>query len=177
VIRTARLTLRAWRDDDAAPFLALGQDPRVMEHFPALLLPNEAREAVARQQALHKAFGHCFWVMERLSDKAFLGFCGIQVGPGGTPLAGRAEIGWRLGRNHWGHGYAREAAEASLAWTWTNTPAEQVLAMTVTANARSRTLMERIGMAYVEGGDFDHPAVAPGHPLSRHVLYRIERPR
>ena len=176
MIRTERLNLRGWRDEDATPFLALGQDPRVMEYFPALLLPNEARETVARQQALQKRFGHCFWVMERLRDRAFLGFCGIQPGPAGTPVAGLAEIGWRLGRDHWGQGYAREAAEASLAWTWASTPAEQVSAMTVPANARSRALMERIGMTHVVDGDFDHPAIAPGHPLCRHLLYRIDRP-
>lgn len=176
MIRTARLALRGWRDADAEPFLAMSRDPRVMACFPALLLPNEARETVKRQQALEKAGGHCFWIMERLSDRAFLGFCGITVGPAGTPIAGRPEIGWRLNRAWWGQGYAREAADASLAWVWANTDQLSVWSITVPANARSRALMERIGMTYVEDGDFDHPALASGHPLCRHVLYRIDRP-
>ena len=50
------------------------------------------------------------------------------------------------------------------------------MAITVPANVRSRAVMERIGMAYVEGGDFDHPALPQGHPLARHVLYRVSRP-
>ena len=176
MIRTDRLTLRSWRTEDAEPFLKMGQDPRVMAYFPALMMPNEARETVLRQQAIEKRYGCCFWVVERLRDKAFLGFCGIKPGPDGTPIAGEAEIGWRLGHAHWGQGYAREAAEASLAWLWANTPTERAWAITVPANVRSRALMERIGMARVEDGDFDHPALVEGHPLRRHVLYRIDRP-
>ena len=176
MIRTERLLLRGWRDEDAAPFLAMCQDPRVMEYFPALMLPNQAAQAVARQQHLLKRDGTCFWALERLRDRAFLGFCGVKPGPEGTPVADRPEIGWRLGRNHWGQGYAREAAEASLAWMWVETPVPSVWAFTVPANARSRGLMDRLGMTYVADGDFDDPSIAPGHPLRRQVLYRIDRP-
>ena len=110
-------------------------------------------------------------------DRAFLGFCGIKRGPEGTPIEGQAEIGWRLGANHWGQGYAREAAEASLAWVWANRPVRAGLWRSpFRANVRSRALMERLGMARVEDGDFDHPALTPGHPLRRHLLYRVDRP-
>jgi RimJ/RimL family protein N-acetyltransferase len=176
MIKTERLTLRGWREEDASPFLAMGRDPRVMAYFPALLLPNEARETVQRQQLLLKRDGTCFWVVERVRDRAFLGFCGIKPGPEGTPIANQAEIGWRLAHNHWGQGYAAEAARASLAWMWATTPVPRVCSITVPGNTRSRALMERIGMERVEGGDFDHPALAPGHPLRRHVLYGIDRP-
>lgn len=177
MIQTPRLTLRGWREADAEPLLAIGRDPRVMAYFPALMLANEARETVARQQNLLQRDRTCFWAVERRRDRAFLGFCGVKPGPAGTPIENLAEIGWRLGHNHWGQGYAQEAAEASLAWMWDTTPVPSVWAITVPANARSRALMERIGMTWVEDSDFDHPALVPGHPLRRHVLYRIDRPR
>lgn len=176
MIRTPRLTLRAWRESDLAPFEAMGRDPRVMAHFPALLIRGEALAMIARQEAMRTALGHCFWAVERNSDRVFLGFCGVQPGPKDTPIEGELEIGWRLARNHWGQSYAREAAEATLAWVWANTDRARVCAITVSANEASSGLMIRLGMTRVEDGDFDHPALPPGHRLRRHVLYAIERP-
>jgi RimJ/RimL family protein N-acetyltransferase len=86
------------------------------------------------------------------------------------------EIGWRLARPYWGQGYAREAAEASITWGWANTDTPEIAAMTVIANSNSWGLMERLGMVRDFEADFDHPAVAEGDPLRRHILYRIARP-
>ena len=158
------------------PFEAMGRDPRVMAHFPALLMPGEARAMIARQEAMRTAIGHCFWAVERHSDRAFLGFCGVKPGPEDTPIEGELEIGWRLARNHWGQGYAREAAAAVLDWAWVNTDRNAVFAMTTPGNMRSRRLMERLGMSRVGDGDFDHPALAADDPLRAHVSYAIERP-
>lgn len=65
---------------------------------------------------------------------------------------------------------------ASLDWAFPNLRPETIWSKTVPANKRSWGLMQRIGMKYVEGGDFDHPDLAEGDPLRRHVLYRIDRP-
>jgi RimJ/RimL family protein N-acetyltransferase len=131
---------------------------------------------IGRQEAIRAALGHCFWAIERRSDRAFLGFCGVKPGPEGTPIDGELEIGWRLARNHWSQGYAREAAAATLDWTWANTDRAKVCAITVHANEASWGLMIRLGMTRVEDGDFDHPALPPGHRLRRHVFYAIGRP-
>ncbi len=176
MIETDRLILRGWREADIEPFAAMGADPRVMAHFPALLTRGESIALVRRQQAVLAAVGHCFWAIERKSDRAFLGFCGVQPGPEGTPIEGLAEIGWRLARNHWGQGYAAEAAQGSLAWAWARTDTPRVYAIAPPRNERSRALMRRIGMAQVRGGDFDHPRITPGHPLRRCLFYVVERP-
>ena len=86
------------------------------------------------------------------------------------------ETGWRFQRDAWGHGFASEAARASLAWGWANLDAPSIIAITVPPNHRSRAVMERIGMTYADGEDFDHPALPAGDPLRRHILYRIARP-
>ncbi|MCU6452853.1 GNAT family N-acetyltransferase [Sphingomonas sp. A2-49] len=85
------------------------------------------------------------------------------------------EIGWRFEPAHRGHGYAFEAARASLDHVWATTDTDHIVAITVPANAPSWRLMERLGMRRVAGGDFDHPFVPPDSPLHRHILYRIDR--
>lgn len=174
MIETERLLLRRWRNADAEPFHAMGRDAEVMRYLGPAMTKADCAAAVERQNALADQTGSCFWAVERRDDARFIGFCGIKPGPDGTPIAGLPEIGWRLARDAWGQGYAREAAQACLDRAWAaNTP--RVLAITVPANKRSWGLMERLGMARVADGEFDHPALAEGDPLRRHLTYAIDR--
>lgn len=175
MIGTERLLLRRWRGEDAAPFLAVGQDGEVMRYIGPPLTPEDVAASIARQNALADAGGTCFWAIERRTDGAFLGFCGIKPGPVGTPIADLPEIGWRLARAAWGQGYAREAAAACLEDAWVRGE-QHVSAITVPANERSWGLMIRLGMTRVAAGDFDHPVVPEGDPLRRHLTYAIARP-
>ena len=172
MIETERLILRGWREADRDPFFALNSDPAVMEFLPAGTRAD-SDAAVDRMIETQADHGHCFWAVERKADGAFVGFCGVM--PAREPLH-EVELGWRLAREAWGHGYATEGARASLAWCWANLDTPTVMASTVPANIRSRRVMEKIGLRYVEGGDFDHPALPEGDPLRRHVLYRTHRP-
>jgi RimJ/RimL family protein N-acetyltransferase len=176
VIETERLILRRWEARDADPFFEMGQDPQVMRYLGPPMSRGASESMVAWQNATADATGSCFWAMERREDRAFLGFCGVQLGPDGTPIAGQPEIGWRLRRDAWGHGYALEAAEASIDYSWANTAVNHIVAITVHANTRSWGLMERLGMVRVVDGDFDHPGVPDGSPLKRHLTYRLARP-
>ena len=176
MIETERLILRRWELRDHAPFLAMGNDPEVMRYLGPPLTAADVEAAIARHNGHLDSVGYCFWAMERRADSVFLGFCGIKPGAEGTPIAGRPEIGWRLRRDAWGQGYAREAAEASLDWGWASGGFDHILAITVPANVRSWGLMERLGMQRVADGDFDHPAVPDGSPLKRHITYSIARP-
>ena len=176
MIETERLILRGWRDSDIEPFHTMCNDPEVMRYLGPPMSRAVAEESAARQNGFIGSHGYCFWAVERKADGAFLGFCGLKPGPAGTPIADEMEIGWRLARNAWGKGYAREAAEASIAWGWANTATPEISAMTVIDNVRSWGLMERLGMTRDLAGDFDHPAVAEGDPLRPHILYRIKRP-
>lgn len=175
MIQTDRLVLRRWREEDCAPFHRMGQDAEVMRYIGPPTSEDDCRAVMARQNTFAESFGRCFWAMERRRDGAFMGFCGVKPGPDRTPIAGQPEIGWRLSRDSWGHGYATEAARAVLLEEWRR-GTTQVSAITVPRNVRSRAVMERLGMIRDEQGDFDHPALAPGDPLRRHVLYRIARP-
>ena len=175
MIETDRLILRRWRAEDAVPFHAMCQDAETMRYLGPLMSRADAEATVTRMNAVADEHGTCFWAVERRADGKFLGFCGIKPGPAGTPIAGEPEIGWRLARETWGQGFAREAAAACLADAWRRGE-ERVFAITVPANERSWGLMIRLGMTRVADGDFDHPAVAEGDPLRRHLTYAIDRP-
>lgn len=175
MIETPRLVLRAWRESDDAPFFAMGQDAEVMRYLGPPMTHVDVKAARARMDVCQAQCGYCFWAVERKVDAAFIGFCKLK--PGKPPIVGEAEIGWRLARDAWGQGYAREAAAASLAWGWTNLDVPAITAITVPANTRSWGLMERLGMIRDPAGDFDHPDLAVGDPLRRHITYRITRPR
>lgn len=91
------------------------------------------------------------------------------------PVEGKAEIGWRLAHEAWGRGFATEAARASLDWLFANLPDDYAWAITHTGNHRSRAVMERLGMRHHPELDFDHPRIAEGDPLRRHVTYSLAR--
>ena len=177
MIETERLIVRPWRDADRAPLAAMGADAEVMRHLGGVIDRAASDAAIDRYVAKAAQNGSDFWAIERRDDGAFLGFCGIRRGGhAGTPVPDEWEVGWRLRRDAWGQGYAREAAAASIDWAWANTPAARVAAWTVPANTASWGLMRRLGMVHRPELDFDHPAFAPGHPLCRHIVYTIDRP-
>jgi RimJ/RimL family protein N-acetyltransferase len=174
-LSTERLLLRHWRDEDLAPFAALNADPRVRQFFPNTLSRAESDALAARLQTSIDREGFGFWAAERKEDGAFLGFVGLDRPPFAAPFMPAVEIGWRLAHAHWGKGYATEAARAALAHGFGPLRLAEIIAFTVPTNVRSRAVMERLGMAHDPAADFDHPEVAEGHALRRHVLYRIDR--
>ena len=173
MIETERLILRGWEERDRAPFHAMGQDERVMATLGPLLWREETDALIDRMQRILAENGYTFWAVERREDGAFIGFCGLKPGAEDTPVEDEVEIGWRLAFEHWGRGYAREAAQASLDWAWAN-GIESVAAITTPGNTRSWGLMERLGMVRAPGDDFDHPKAIDR--LRAHITYRIARP-
>jgi RimJ/RimL family protein N-acetyltransferase len=177
MIKTERLLLRGWRAGDIDPFADLCADPEVMQHLGGPQPRSEVEAAIARQQVAEARTGHCFWAIERQADAALLGFCGLRIGGhAGTPVSDELEIGWRLRRDAWGQGYAREAAAASLQWGWANSDRARIVAWTLFANRNSWGLMQRLGMIRRADLDFAHPDFPPEHPLSAHIVYAAERP-
>jgi RimJ/RimL family protein N-acetyltransferase len=175
VLRTPRLVLRHWRPSDRAPFAAMNADPAVMAHFPAPLTAAESDALADAIAAHHAARGFGLWALEIPGVTPFAGFVGLSVPGFAAPFAPCVEIGWRLAAAHWGHGYATEAARAVLAHAWDALRLDEVVSFTTAGNDRSRAVMTRLGMRYDPADDFDHPRLPPGHPLRRHVLYRVAR--
>lgn len=171
-LRTDRLLLRQWRDEDREPFAALNADPIVMEHFPSTMTRRESDAFVDFNIATIAERGWGLWAVE--ADGAFIGFVGLNVPRFEAHFTPAVEIGWRLARGAWGHGYATEAARAVLAFAFGELGLEEVVSFTTVENRRSRRVMERIGMTYDPDGDFDHPNVTVER-VRPHVLYRLAR--
>jgi RimJ/RimL family protein N-acetyltransferase len=169
VIETARLVLRDWRDEDREPFARLNADPEVMAHFPALLTRPESDAVVDRLR------GSTLWAAETKHDRRFIGFIGLSTPRFAAHFTPATEIAFRLARDAWGHGYATEGAKAACAYGFETLPLEEIVSFTAVSNVRSQRVMQRLGMTRSPQDDFDHPALPPGHPLRRHVLYRLGR--
>jgi len=175
-LRTTRLLLRPWHAADRAPFAELNADPAVMEHFPAPL-DRAASDALADRIAADlDRNGWGLWAVEAVATGRFLGFTGLAR-PGFTAhFTPAVEAGWRLARDAWGHGYATEAATAALGHAFGPLGLDELVSFTTAGNHRSRAVMERLGMSHDPADDFEHPALPAGHPLRRHVLYRLRAP-
>ncbi len=174
VLQTPRLLLRAWRPSDREPFAALNADARVMEFLPGPL-PRRQSDALARRSEQHFArHGFGPWAVEVPGVAPFIGFVGLVVPAFEAHFTPCVEIGWRLAAEHWGQGYATEAALASARHAFEVVGIRELVAFTTPANVRSQAVMQRIGMTHDPADDFDHPRLAPGHRLRRHVLYRMQ---
>jgi RimJ/RimL family protein N-acetyltransferase len=176
VIRTGRLLMRRWRDDDRGPFAALNADPVVMEHMPGTLTRRRSDAFVDRIEACWDERGLGLWAVEVTGVAPFIGYVGLWPADE-VAGAGAVEVGWRLAREHWGHGYATEAGREALRFGYEQVGLDEIVSVTVPQNGRSRRVMERLGLRHDPSRDFDHPRVDPmtNPELVRHVLYRMRR--
>jgi RimJ/RimL family protein N-acetyltransferase len=171
-LRGERVLLRGWLEEDLEPFAALNRDPRVMEHYPALLTRAESDAFVVEGAVpafAERGFGP--WAVEVAGVAPFIGYVGLKAPTFEARFTPCVEIGWRLAASAWGHGYATEAARLAIAYGFAEGGLDEIVSFTVPANRRSVAVMQRLGMR--ADGEFDHPRLPPGHRLRRHVLYRL----
>ncbi len=142
--------------------------------FPSALTGQETLAQIERLTDHIRKYGYGFFAVERKDNHEFIGFTGLS-NPGFevyfTPCI---EIGWRLSRANWGHGFATEAAGACLDFGFNVLNDNEIYAFTATDNIRSERVMIKLGMT--RQGTFEHPLIEDGHPLKKHLLYKIIRP-
>ncbi len=172
-IRTDRLLMRRWRDADRAPFAALNGDAETMLYFPSTIDRAASDAFVEVIEARFETQGYGLWALEVLETGQFIGFTGLNPMPDDVPGAGGVEVGWRLAKHAWHHGYATEAAAASLGVAFDGVGLPEIWSMTAVLNEPSQAVMRRIGLTEV--GSFDHPRIPPGDPLRAHVTYHLSR--
>jgi RimJ/RimL family protein N-acetyltransferase len=99
-----------------------------------------------REVALHIGHwalrGYGQWALERKEDGLSLGRAGLSNPPGWPGL----EVGWKLAKQAWGYGYATEAGQAAVEWTWANLDAPRLISLIQPGNVRSERVAERLGM-------------------------------
>jgi RimJ/RimL family protein N-acetyltransferase len=173
---TERLLLRRWRSADRAPFAALNADAEVMRHFPAPLTAAQSDALIDQIEFGLERDGWGLWALELRTTGSFIGFTGLARATFDAHFTPAVEIGWRLAREAWGHGYATEAARAAARFGFEDLALDELVSFTAVANLRSRAVMRRLGMTHDPAEDFDHPRVPEGHAARRHVLYRLADP-
>lgn len=174
-IKTKRLLLRPWKDNDIESFAAMNADKQVMKYFPQVLTRGESYSLLKKISTHIEKTGWGFWAVEVPGISNFIGFIGL------SPVSFRAhftpaiEIGWRLDLPYWGKGYATEGALAALKYGFEKLDLPEIVSFTAKQNAKSIAVMKRIGMHHNPPDDFDHPKLMKGDMLCRHVLYRFTR--
>ncbi|MGH6746155.1 GNAT family N-acetyltransferase [Novosphingobium sp.] len=178
-LETDRLVLRNWQAGDMARFAEVTNTPGVMRWLGGVMDAERLAASEARMLGFHEAYGHTFWIVERLADGGglsgeMLGFCGLKkIDAPGASFLGAFEIGWRLRSDAHGKGYAKEAALASLDAGFGTFGAEEIFAITVMGNEASWGLMRRLGMRRREDLDYDDLRFEP--PLRHTIVYSITR--
>jgi RimJ/RimL family protein N-acetyltransferase len=153
VIDTPRTRLRCWGQTDRAAFAAMHADPEVMRDYGGPISRRESDAKLDRYAATYRQHGFCRWAVEG-QEGAFLGYAGIMPSRPGHPLGPHFEIGWRLVRHAWGHGYATEAARAALDDAFIRVRLAEVIAYTSFENLRSQAVMDRLQLHRDPSRDF-----------------------
>ena len=170
-VTTLRLLLRRWQPDDLDAFAALNSDLEVMRHFPSTYDRSATAAMISAWQAKIDRQGFGLWAVERAEDGALLGMAGLNPVPLGIISGEGLEVGWRLARHAWGHGYATEAGRAAIDVAH-RVGARSVWSFTAVGNERSQAVMQRLGLRFVRY--FDHPDIPDGHSMRPHVLYQLD---
>lgn len=173
ILKTKRLILRTWEEQDLDSMSAINQDPLVCKFLPKIGDRAATKTLIQRFINHYEKYGFTAYALELKSNGEFIGFLGLLVVSFEAHFTPAVEIGWRLSSQHWGQGYATEAAKAVVDFAITTLELEEVVSFTVEKNIRSRRVMEKIGMHHNPHDDFDHPKLPINHPLCPHVLYRL----
>jgi len=174
MLKTERLLLRQWTEKDFDPFYDMCSDNEVMEFFPKALSKHEGFELGRKIQSLIAERGWGFWAVEIPGQHPYIGFVGLHIPNENLPCSPCVEIGWRLSREHWNKGYASEGAKAALRYAFSELKLNEVVSFTTTANVRSRSVMQKIGMRNT-AQNFMHPDIDVSNPQCEHVLYKINK--
>lgn len=174
-IITNRLILRDWQTEDLEPFAAMNQDVRVMQYYPSTLSLAETKTYIEKITAHLKQHGFGLYACALQDTNEFIGYVGLNIPSFNAHFTPCVEIGWRIAFQHWGKGYAPEAARAVLKIGFENFNLNKIVSFTAKQNMRSRRVMEKLGMEHNPAEDFHHPNLPPDHALSLHALYRLKK--
>jgi RimJ/RimL family protein N-acetyltransferase len=172
---TDRLILRKWREEDLERFCIINNDPKVIEFLKGAMTFEECKNFIAAKNQTIEKMGFGLWAVTIKETGEMIGFVGLNPPDFESHFTPCVEIGWRLSSSHWGRGYAVEAAQAALKIGFENFGLKEIVSFTVPANLRSISVMKKIGMIRDLNGDFYHPKLSLEHPLSKHVLYRLQK--
>ncbi|MBI3478402.1 MAG: GNAT family N-acetyltransferase [Acidobacteria bacterium] len=164
ILETARLVLREFVKDDAAALGLVVSDPETMKHYPAPLDRAGTERWIERNLHRYAEDGVGLWAMVLQSSGEMIGDCGIIRQNVEDEYF--YEIGYHLRRDHWGQGFATEAAVACREWGFANLKVDRMISLIRPENIPSRRVAERNGMTIWKEVDWRG---------LRHYVYAVER--
>ncbi|MEL7003061.1 MAG: GNAT family N-acetyltransferase [Bacteroidota bacterium] len=170
VIKTDRLGLRNWDEQDLDAFSDLNADPTVMRYFPETLTKDQTLAAINRMQKHYENYGFCYFATDVLSTNEFIGFIGLHHQNYEAPFTPCVDIGWRLKKSAWGKGYATEGAKQCLKFGFEKIGLEEIYAIASEINTPSIRVMQKIGME--KAVEFDHPVLLNNDRLRKCLAYK-----
>lgn len=175
ILQTERLQLVDFTEAHLDDLAAMNGDSEVMEFFASTQSRDESASFLARIMVHRQQHGFSLFALHLKQDDKFVGFTGLLRAEFSAHFTPAIEIGWRFAKFAWGRGLGSEAARACLTYGFETLALDEIVSFTAAQNKRSIRVMEKIGMEHDAADDFDHPHLAAGHWLCRHVLYRKQR--
>ncbi len=175
ILRTERLIIRPWQDDDLPLVADITADPSVMRFFHLTRSRAQSDAWVARVRAHYDQHGFGIMAVEAPGVAPLIGFVGLSRVPDELPCAPAIEAVWTFGSSWWRRGYCTEAARAVLRDGFDRLGLDEIVAFTAALNEPSQAVMRRLGMTRDISGDFGHPRVPKDHAMHDHVIYRLKR--
>ena len=164
VLETERLRLRRFRREDVDAVFAIIGDEVAMQYYPKMFNRHDAGDWIERNLRRYAVNGHGLFAVTLKGSDQVIGDCGVirQDIEGGPQL----EVGYHFRRDHWGHGYATEAARACMGLAFQALGATQVISLIRPENLPSRRVAERNGM------QVERQVMHAGLP---HLVYAMRR--
>ena len=144
ILETQRLRLREFIPEDVDALALILSDAETMRYYPTLFDRAGVEEWIARNRRRYAANGQGLWAMILKSTGELIGDCGVTVQT--VDGVDELEVGYHLRRDHWGCGYATEAAQACRDWAFANRKAKYVISLVRPENLASCRVAERNGM-------------------------------
>src|SRR3990167_2232368 len=165
ILETERLILRTWKKEDAEVYFQINQNPKVIEFLGGPLTREQIYDFIPAVNKHQEKQGYTLWAVELKETGELIGFIGLNYIDWEAHFTPAVEVGWRLGSQYWGNGYATEGAKAALDYGFKQCGLKEIVSFTVPANVRSIRVMEKIGLKRDMNGDFAHPKLSADHPL------------
>ena len=172
IFTSERLGFRNWKEEDIEPFSKINADKEVMEHFPKTLTKAETAGFIAKSQQQFLEKGFTYFAVDILETKQFIGFIGLSYQTYEAPFNPSVDIGWRLGKEFWGNGYATEGAKKCLEYAKDSCKLSIINSVCTKTNKASENVMQKIGMQ--KKSNFLHPMLKDYPSLQECLLYQIE---
>jgi RimJ/RimL family protein N-acetyltransferase len=173
LFKSERLGFRNWKAADIPLMIKISGDPEVMKNFPAIATPEQTTDFIIRMQKMYSSKGFCYFAVDCLHNNNFIGFIGLCYQEYDVPFSPFIDIGWRLGKEYWGKGFATEGAKKCLEYAFSELSLKDIKSTAPLANIDSINVMNKIGMTKLL--EFKHPKLLNNKRLVDCICYEIKK--